>query len=106
MSERGDSHIYRTNAGISEYTHKTTDHFWSLYQKLPPNIQKKADEQFERLKENPNHPSLRLEKLEGDNVYWSARITRQYRAVALKDAESFVWFLIGKHEEVYNLLNR
>jgi mRNA-degrading endonuclease RelE of RelBE toxin-antitoxin system len=91
---------------FSEYVHKAPRCFWRLYQKLPPSVQKLAKKQFELLKENPSHQSLRFEKLEGYDNYWSARVTRGYRAVASKDAEGFVWLFIGKHDEVYNWLGR
>ena len=105
MSGQGDSSIYRSSTEVPEYVHKTTHRFWECYQRLPRAIQKLADTQFERLKEDPTHPSLRLEKLQGYD-YWSVRVTRGYRAVASKDEEGFVWFSIGKHEEVYDSLKR
>ena len=99
MLRRGDSNIYKSSAELPRYVHKTTRRFWECYQRLPSTIQKLADKQFERLKEDPTHPSLRLEKIEGYD-YWSVRVTRGYRAVASKDEEGFVWFLIGKHDTV------
>ncbi len=103
MLRQGDSNIYKSSAELPRYIHKTTRRFWECYQRLPLVIQKLADKQFERLKEDPTHPSLRLEKLEGYD-YWSVRVTRGYRAVASKDEEGFVWFLIGKHDTVYENL--
>ena len=103
MSGQGDLSIYKSSTELQGYVHKTTPRFWDCYQRLPPVIQKLADKQFERLKEDPTHPSLRLEKLEGYD-YWSVRVTRGYRAIASKDEEGFVWFLIGKHDAVYGSL--
>ena len=105
MSEPGDSSISKSSAELPGSVHKTTPRFWECYQRLPPAVQKLADKQFERLKEDPTHPSLNFKKLEGYD-YWSARVTRGYRAVASKDEEGFVWFSIGKHDEVYNWLGR
>lgn len=59
--------------------------------------------ELENYKENPSHPSLNFKKLEGYN-YWSARVTRGYRAVAFEDEEGFVWFSIRKHDAVYESL--
>lgn len=100
MSAPGDSSIYKSSAELPRYVHKTTPRFCECYQRLPPTVQKLADKQFERLKEDPTHPSLRLEKLHGYD-YWSVRVTRGYRAIAFKDDEGFVWFLIGKYDVVY-----
>lgn len=38
--------------------HHTSKSFWEFYSKLPLNIQKTADRNFEILKSNPQHPSL------------------------------------------------
>ena len=32
-------------------------------------------------------------------MYWSARISQQYRALAREEGRAFVWFWIGKHDE-------
>ena len=93
MSGLEDSSIYRSSVALPGYVHKTTPRFWECYQRLPLTVQKLADKQFERLKEDPTHPSLRLERLEGYD-YWSVTVTRGYRAVASKDEEGFVWLLI------------
>ena len=105
MSGQGDSSISKSGSEFPGYVHKTTPRFWDCYQSLPPSVQKLADKQFERLKKDATHPSLRLEKLQGYD-YWSVRVTRGYRAVASKDEEGFVWFFIGKHDVVYDSLKR
>ena len=76
--------------------YKARRDFWIYYQSLPPEIQRLADEKFELLKQDPTHPSLNFKKV---GRYWSARITQQYRALALEDAGVFVWVWIGKHDE-------
>jgi hypothetical protein len=50
-----------------------------------------ARKAYEKFSENPAHPSLRLERLRGDRWAWSVRITRDYRAVALRSGEEWVW---------------
>ena len=103
MSEPGNSNIYKSRGVASGNVHKTTHRFWTNYRRLPVHIQRLADKQFQLLKKNPSHPSLNFKKLEGHD-YWSARITRGYRAVAFEDEEGFVWFSIGKHDDVYESL--
>ena len=76
--------------------YKTRRDFWTYYQNLPPEVQRLADEKFELLKQDPAHPSLNFKKV---GRYWSARITQQYRALALEDAGVFLWVWIGKHDE-------
>lgn len=106
MSVQENSRIYKSGGEFSEYVHKTTRRFWEHYRKLPSHVQKLADKQFKLLKENPSYPSLRFEKLEGYDNYWSVRVTRGYRAVASKEGETFIWFFIGEHHTVYNWLGR
>jgi len=40
-----------------------------------------------------------LERLRSDGRAWSVRITRDYRAVALRLSEEWVWLWIGDHQE-------
>jgi len=44
-------------------THFASPDFWFHYQQLPPEIRDLADKNFELLKQNPRHPSLRLKKV-------------------------------------------
>ena len=80
--------------------HFTTPRFWSHYRELPGDIRELADKNFEILKENPRHKSLRLKKV---GVFWSARVGINFRAVAKERSEGLVWFWIGPHDE-YKLL--
>ncbi len=74
--------------------HFTTAGFWSHYRRLPDEVQQLADKNFDLLKANPQHPSLRLKKV---GVFWSVRVGRRYRALAKERAEGLVWFWIGSH---------
>ncbi len=80
--------------------HFTTARFWLLYRELPAEIRELADKNFEILKANPRHKSLRLKKV---GVFWSARVGINFRAVAKERTEGLVWFWIGIHDE-YKLL--
>ena len=81
--------------------HFTSPSFWECYGDLPSSIQELADRNFELLKANPNHPSLHLKKV---GKYWSARVGRKYRAVAVKIDEGLLWFWIGAHAEYDKLV--
>ena len=52
---------------------------WSCYDRLPFTIQHQADKQFALFQANPEHPSLRFKET---GPYWSARVSRGYRALA------------------------
>jgi hypothetical protein len=69
--------------------HFASPDFWAHYRSLPEPIQKLADKNFELLKSNLNHPSLRFKKVGG--VTWSVRIGDNYRAMGKFRAEGIVW---------------
>jgi hypothetical protein len=79
---------------------RASPRFWQAYNKLPTNIQKLADKSYELLKHDPHHASLHFKKV---GRFWSARIGRQYRALAVENGDDLVWFWIGHHSE-YDLL--
>jgi hypothetical protein len=81
--------------------HVTTPRFWAAYDCLPVSVREIADKNYELLKENPQHPSLHFKKV-GD--YWSVRVGRNYRALAVESSEGMVWFWIGSHSEYEELI--
>lgn len=81
--------------------HFATPEFWANYRQLPDEVQQLADKNFAILKQNPQHPSLRLKKVA---IYWSARVGLHYRALAKERTEGLVWFWIGHHSEYEQVL--
>ncbi len=81
--------------------HFTTPEFWKHFNALPKEIQRLAKKDFNLLKENPRHPSLRLKKA---GNFWTARVGIHYRAVAKERVEGLKWFWIGHHSEYDQLL--
>ena len=80
-------------------TSRGTTDFWRLYHALPPNTRQSARNAFQKFLENPAHPSLQLERLRFDHRAWSVRVTRNYRAVARRYDDDWLWFWIGSHAE-------
>jgi len=76
--------------------HRTTRRFWKGLENLPEPVQRLAEKNFKLLKANPQHPSLHF-KIVGR--FWSARIGINYRALAVKDGEDFIWVWVGTHDE-------
>ena len=74
-----------------------------MYAKLPLKIQEQASKTYLLWQENQFHPSLHFKKV-GKNL-WSARITKNYRALALKKGDDYYWIWIGTHDEYELLLN-
>lgn len=82
--------------------HFSSPSFWSAYDLLPLSIQKIADKNFEILKSDPKHPSLRLKKV---GRYWSVRVGIHYRALAVDVEDGMLWFWIGSHADYDKLIN-
>lgn len=74
--------------------HFATPEFWFHFRQLPEAIQDLAEKNFELLKQDPRHPSLRLKKV---GTSWSARVGLNYRALAYEHPEGLVWWWIGSH---------
>jgi hypothetical protein len=81
--------------------HETTAHFWACYEKLPPEVQKLADKNFNLLKADPYHSSLQFKKV---GKLWSARVGIHYRALATPIEGGFLWVWIGTHAEYDRLI--
>jgi hypothetical protein len=81
--------------------HFASPDFWFHYRQLPPEIRDLADKNFELLKQNLRHPSLRLKKV---GIFYSARVGLHYRVLAKERSEGLVWFWIGHHSEYDQLL--
>lgn len=76
--------------------HFASPAFWQAYAKLPENVRALADKNYALLKENPQHPSLKLKKV---GRYWSVRVGLRYRALAAELEGDLVWFWIGSHAD-------
>jgi len=73
--------------------HLAGSDFWKHYEALSEEVRHRADKQFVLLKTNPQH-SLQFKKVgdrDGDEI-WSARVPRNYRALAIKRPEEYLWF--------------
>jgi hypothetical protein len=82
--------------------HFASPRFWEEYDRLPADVRKIADKNFTLLKQDPRHRSLNLKRA---GRYWSVRIGRAYRALAVDAEGGLLWFWIGTHAE-YDALIR
>ncbi len=81
--------------------HRTTARFWRLFDTLPSDVQGVARKNFDLLKRNPAHPSLRFKKV---GKFWSARVGLDHRVVAIEDGGDFIWVWIGTHDEYERII--
>lgn len=69
--------------------------FNEAFVKLPKHVQKAALEAFKLWIANQSHPSVEFKEL--TDGMWSARVTRSYRALALRENGDFYPTWIGTH---------
>lgn len=87
--------------------HRRTPHFIKAFANLPPEIKEQARKAFLLFQENPSHPGLSIERIEGYPGLWSGRITQKYRWTFHFEEDSqtgdriCVHRTIGAHDEVY-----
>ena len=81
----------------------TTERFRQCFKRLPETIQRQARSAYKRFKANPQHPSLRFKPVHNTRPIYSVRVNLNYRALALKEQDTLIWFWIGDHED-YDLL--
>ena len=79
--------------------HYADPDFWRLYRALPEPVQNLADKNFALLKASPDHPSLHFKRIKGRVGLWSARVGRDYRALAVEVDDGLQWFWIGSHAD-------
>jgi hypothetical protein len=79
----------------------TSRDFWRCFDNLPKAIRTAAEKQFKLFLINPKHPSLQFKELQPG--LWSARVSRNFRALAYQEDDVLNWFWIGSHAE-YNRL--
>lgn len=79
----------------------TTAEFWTAFAALPEGIKARAKLAYQLWLLNPRHPSCQFKKV-GD--VWSVRVGGGYRALAVLEGDTFVWFWIGTHDQYERLL--
>ena len=83
---------------------KTSRRFRELLDALPAAIQRHAHGAYALFRDNPDHPSLRFEKVHSTLPIYSARVTLGYRAVGVIEENVIIWFWIGTHSDYERLL--
>jgi hypothetical protein len=78
-----------------------TPDFWKAYAELPAQAKKAARKQYQMWLMNPRHASLQFKPI---GELWSVRVTQDYRALALWDADTYYWIWIGTHAEYDQIL--
>ena len=74
-----------------------SERFIREFAELPPEIKARAKKQLALFVQNPRHPSLQTEKMEGFNV-WKGRITQKYRFTFQRTGDTIILRRIGPHD--------
>ncbi len=89
-----------------------TQRFKQLFVQLPEHVQELAKVQFERFRQNPAHPSLRLHQLHWNRRSsllpnsWSVTVGMQYRVIFCIRGNVNVWYWIGTHADYDQLTGK
>lgn len=87
-------------------TSRTTAAFRKALSSLPSDVRDLAHKAFVLFEQDPRHPSLRFKRVHSTRPIYSARISLGYRALAVRDDDTWVWFWIGNHGDYDSLLKR
>lgn len=60
-----------------------------------------ADESYNLLRDDPQHPSLHFKRM---GRFWAVRVGLRYRALAVRHEADVVWFWAGPHAEYDRLI--
>lgn len=87
--------------------HRRTPRFVRAFRRLPPEIQDQARKALLLFSEDPSHPGLSIERIEGYPGVWSGRISQTVRWTFHFEEDPgtgeriCVHRVIGAHEDVY-----
>jgi len=73
-----------------------TTHFKRDYKKLPPFIQKRADEKLKLLVQNLSHPSLRVKRARKYKAVFEGSITKDYRFLFQITIEGYILLRLAR----------
>jgi hypothetical protein len=69
-------------------------------------VRRQARVAYRLFRENPQHPSLHFRQVHPTRPIYSARISRSYRALGVREGATVVWFWIGSHDDYERLIAR
>lgn len=69
---------------------RTTKNFRKAFAELPKQVQQQTREAYFQFKQNPKHPSLRFKKIHSNLPIYSARISKNYRAIGQLDGDTII----------------
>ena len=83
----------------------TTRSFWRHFDKLPQAVRQQAGKAYRLWRADPHHPSLQFKSVHATEPVYSLRVTRDYRALGLREGDMVTWFWIGSHADYDRLIS-
>ena len=80
-----------------------TPEFWQRYRALPEPARALAQKNYALWAANAFHPSLHFKKV---GSKWSARVDRNYRALAIETDDGLLCVWIGSHDDYIREIGR
>jgi hypothetical protein len=85
----------------------TTKSFRDAFNRLSPELRKQAEEAYKQFKNDPFSPGLNFEEVNArrhiwsnaQRHIWSVRITKNFRALGIRDRDDITWYWVGTHRE-------
>ena len=85
---------------------RTTAGFRAAFARLPDHVQKQARKAYRLFLDEPGHPSLSFKRVHTRQLIYSVRVSFDYRALGVREADTVIWFWIGSHSDYEKTLGR
>ena len=83
-----------------KYRIKFTSRYLRGYKRLTPDVRRQVDKAIRMVTTNPNHPSLRLHRVQGTDDVWEISPTMSIR-ITLRFRDDLIEFRnVGPHDDV------
>ncbi len=83
---------------------RTTGTFWRLFHRLPAPVRVQAAKAYRQWRDDPHHPGLRFKRVHASEPIYSLRVSRNVRALGLREGDTITWFWIGTHDDYERML--
>jgi hypothetical protein len=77
----------------------TTKSFRDALKRLSAKARRQAQKAYEQFTVDPFSPGLNFEEINAQKHIWSALITRNIRALGIRNRDEITWYWIGTHRE-------
>lgn len=83
-----------------------SERFRKMLKSLPAEIQREARNSYKLFQQDPYHPSLHFKRIHAERPIGSVRISRDYRAVGIRQGDNIIWFWAGSHTHYEHLISK